>query len=52
MYKSLFYQDENGNRPFGDWLAKLKKKDQIAAAKIDTRIDRAEAGNFGDHKFE
>ena len=52
MYKSLFYQDENGNRPFGVWLAKLKKKDQIAAAKINTRIDRAEAGNFGDHKFE
>ena len=52
MYKSQFYQDTNGDKPFSDWLTKLKKKDRIAAAKIDTRIDRAEAGNFGEHKFE
>jgi len=51
MYTSQFYQDGNGDKPFSDWLTKLKKKDRIAAAKIDTRIDRAEAGNFGDHKF-
>lgn len=52
MYKSQFYQDENGQKPFQNWLDKLKKKDRIAASKIDTRIDRAESGNFGDHKFE
>lgn len=52
MYKSQIYQDVNGNKPFKNWLDKLKKKDRIAAAKVDTRIDRAEAGNFGDHKFE
>ncbi|MNB69999.1 hypothetical protein D3C81_188200 [compost metagenome] len=52
MYKSQFYQDENGDKPFKTWLEKLKKKDRLAAAKIDVRIDRAEAGNFGDHKFE
>lgn len=52
MYKSQFYQDEDGKRPFKEWLDKLKKKDRIAASKIDVRIDRAEAGNFGDHKFE
>lgn len=52
MYKSQFYQDANGDRPFCDWLARLKKKDRTAAARIDVRIDRAEAGNFGDHKFE
>ena len=44
MYKSQFYQDENGNKPFSDWLARLKKKDRIAAVKIDTRLDRAESG--------
>ncbi|KGA23252.1 addiction module killer protein [Pectobacterium brasiliense] len=27
-------------------------KDPRAASKIDIRIDRAEKGNFGDHKFE
>lgn len=52
MYTSQFYQDEDGNKPFSDWLARLKKKDRIAAVKIDTRLDRAESGNFGDHKFE
>lgn len=52
MHKSQFYTDANGEKPFNDWLTKLKNKDRIAAAKIDTRIDRAEAGNFGDHKFE
>ena len=33
-------------------MDKLKKRDRLAASKIDTRIDRAESGNFGDHKFE
>lgn len=36
MYISQFYQDEDGNKPFSDWLARLKKKDRIAAVKIDT----------------
>lgn len=31
---------------------KVTQKDPRAAAKIDIRIDRAESGNFGDHKFE
>ena len=52
MYKSQFYQDKNGDKPFCEWLARLKKKDLLAAVKIDTRLDRAESGNFGDHKFE
>lgn len=52
MYKSQYYQNINGEIPFKDWLDKLKKKDRTAASKIDTRIDRAESGNFGDHKFE
>ena len=28
------------------------RKDRRAIAKIDTRLDRAKEGNFGDHKFE
>lgn len=52
MYKSQFYQDQSGNQLFQEWLNKLKKKDRTAATKIDARVDRAEAGNFGDHKFE
>lgn len=52
MYQSTYYQDANGEQPFNDWREKLKKKDLRAIAKIDICIDRAEAGNFGDHKFE
>ncbi|MBM7344169.1 type II toxin-antitoxin system RelE/ParE family toxin [Pantoea coffeiphila] len=52
MYQSKYYQDENGKQPFNDWREKLKKKDLRAVSKIDNCIDRAEAGNFGDHKFE
>ena len=42
------YEDENGNAPFADWLVKLK--DKCAKVKIQTRIDRASLGNFGDFK--
>lgn len=45
------YQDKRGNVPFTDWITRLRKKQRQAAVKIDTRIDRAAAGNFGDHKF-
>jgi len=52
MYRSVYYQDRNGKQPFNDWRRKLKKSDLRAVSKIDNSIDRAEAGNFGDHKFE
>ncbi len=52
MYQSKYYQDTNGKKPFSDWREKLKKKDPRAVSKVDNCIDRAEAGNFGDHKFE
>lgn len=52
MYQSKYYQDANGKKPFNDWRESLKKKDPRAVSKVDNRIDRAEAGNFGDHKFE
>ena len=34
------------------WREKLKRKDLRAVSKVDNCIDRAEAGNFGDHKLE
>ncbi|MEX2979828.1 type II toxin-antitoxin system RelE/ParE family toxin [Serratia fonticola] len=52
MYQSKYYQDENGRQPFNEWRQKLKKKDPRAVSKVDNSVDRAEAGNFGDHKFE
>ncbi|HHL2713002.1 TPA: type II toxin-antitoxin system RelE/ParE family toxin [Yersinia enterocolitica] len=51
-YTAKRYQEENGKVPYTDWIKKLRKKDPRAAVKIDNRIDRAESGNFGDHKFE
>ena len=52
MYQSRYYQNANGNQPFNDCREKLKRKDLRAVSKVDNCIDRAEAGNFGDHKFE
>jgi putative addiction module killer protein len=34
---------------FSSWFVRLK--DKKAKARIQVRIDRAEDGNFGDHKF-
>lgn len=44
----LRYIDAAGHDVVGEWLAQLR--DARAAAKIATRIDRLEAGNFGDHR--
>ncbi|MEJ4045179.1 type II toxin-antitoxin system RelE/ParE family toxin [Erwinia sp. SLM-02] len=51
MYTIKRYQDGNGNVPYSEWIQKLRKKDPRAASRIDIRTDRAESGNFGDHKF-
>lgn len=51
-YTTQRYQDVTGKVPYTQWIRKLRKKDPRAAAKIDIRVDRAESGNFGDHKFE
>ncbi|CNJ50940.1 addiction module killer protein [Yersinia mollaretii] len=51
-YTAKRYQEDSGKVPYTDWIKKLRKKDLRAAVKIDNRIDRAESGNFGDHKFE
>ncbi|WP_145558714.1 type II toxin-antitoxin system RelE/ParE family toxin [Yersinia mollaretii] len=52
LYTAKRYQEDSGKVPYTDWIKKLRKKDLRAAVKIDNRIDRAESGNFGDHKFE
>lgn len=51
-YTTKRYVDKTGHVPYTDWINKLIKKDLRAVARIDARLDRASAGNFGDHKFE
>lgn len=52
LYTTKRYQDPDGKVPYTEWIIKLRKRDPRAAAKIDTRVDRAESGNFGDYRFE
>lgn len=52
LYTTQRYQDADGKVPYTEWIFKLRKKDPRAASKIDTRVDRAESGNFGDYRFE
>lgn len=50
--KINFYIDEDGREVVKDWLFELKRKKKFSElSKIQTRIDRAGAGNFGDHRF-
>lgn len=47
-----YFKEDDGTEPVKEWLQKLKKKKQfVEHGKIITRIDRAQAGNFGDHRF-
>lgn len=41
-----YYQTSAGKRPFTDWLGALS--DRQARARIDARLTRMIAGNFGD----
>jgi putative addiction module killer protein len=43
------YEQPSGKAPFSDWLAHLK--DRAVRARIRTRLDRVEKGNYGDHKI-
>ncbi len=52
LYAVKRYQDEFGKVPYSSWIQSLQKRDPQAAAKVSIRIMRAEAGNFGDHKYE
>ncbi len=47
-YRLFEYQREDGGYPFTEWLRSLK--DQRTIARIQARIERVAAGNFGDFK--
>ena len=42
------YSNTDGKMPFNDWLDWLKNK--RSRSEVNRRIERAKAGNFGDHK--
>jgi putative addiction module killer protein len=44
----LRYQKESGREPFTEWLSTLR--DRQIRARILARLERIEAGNFGDCK--
>lgn len=47
--QAIYYKDtKTGKEPAKEWIISLR--DQMGKAKIFTRIERAEYGNFGDHK--
>lgn len=48
MFEIFHYQTIAGEDVFDTWLDSLK--DVGAAARIIARVDRLQAGNFGDHK--
>ncbi len=46
MFELFRYQTEDGSEPFTEWLRSLR--DSQAKARILARLERLEAGNFGD----
>lgn len=46
-YRIIIYEEASGGEPFIEWLTGL---DRSVRARILTRLDRVEQGNFGDHK--
>lgn len=48
MYTVIEYLSPEGKDPYREWLVGLA--DRQAQARILTRINRMQAGNFGDHK--
>lgn len=50
--KIEFFKQNNGIEPVKEWLTLLKKKNKhIEHGKITSRLNRAQTGNFGDHRF-
>lgn len=48
MYQVIEYLTSDGKDPYRDWITGLA--DRRTQARILTRINRMESGNFGDHK--
>jgi len=48
-FEIKYYIDTKGEKPFKEWLDKLK--DRNARAKIRVRIDRVRLGNIGDSRY-
>lgn len=44
----IIYETTDGKHPFRDWLKSLR--DKIIVARIRSRLERVEQGNFGDCK--
>ncbi len=49
MFTVRHYLTEDAHDPFLEWLRKMR--DPIAKGQVLKRVNRVEAGNFGDHKF-
>jgi putative addiction module killer protein len=49
MFTVCHYLTDDGRDPFQEWLRKLR--DPVAKGQVVKRVNRIEAGNFGDHKF-
>ena len=49
MYEIRHYLTIDGLDVFQDWLSHLR--DKLPKMAVVKRVNRAEAGNFGDHKF-
>jgi len=48
MIEVLTYTDDDGHKPYADWLDKLS--DKHAKTRVLVRVGRMAAGNFGDCK--
>ena len=48
MFQVLTYVDDDGYKPYADWLAKMV--DKHAKTRILLRVGRMAGGNFGDCK--
>lgn len=49
MYEIRHYLTSDGFDVFQDWLTQLR--DKLPKMAVVKRVNRVEAGNFGDHKF-
>ena len=50
--KAEFFKEDDGEEPVKEWLKSLKRKNKcVEHGKITKRINRAEMGNFGDHRI-